>query len=70
MLGQKLMFSQIMVITSKLGSLNGNLIKLFKTIGLGKKFVGLNGKLSTVRCKICIDVKKHKKLFIPKFDGL
>lgn len=40
-------------------------------IALGKNgVVGLNGKLSMVRCKICIKKKKHKKKFIPKFDGV
>jgi len=68
------MFSQIVVLTSNLGSLNGNLINFSKHLGwqidLGKNIVGLNGKLLMVRCKMCIDVKKRKKLFIPKFDNL
>jgi hypothetical protein len=72
-LGQKLVFSQIVVLTSNLGSLNGNFINFSRhlgcQIGLGKK-VGLNGKLLMVGCRIYIDVKKHKKLLIPKFDGL
>jgi hypothetical protein len=35
-----------------------------------KIVVGLNEKLSRVRCKICIDVKKCEKLLVPKFNSL
>ncbi len=34
------------------------------------KKLGLNGKLSMVRCKIFIDVEKREKLFVPKFNSL
>ncbi len=32
--------------------------------------IGLEGKMTYVKCRICNEVEKRKKLLVPKFDGL
>lgn len=63
-----------MALTRNLGGLNGKLNQVLRCLGcqisLAKIVVGLNGKLSMVRCKICIDVEKCEKLLVPKFNSL
>lgn len=35
-----------------------------------KVVIGLEGKMTHVRCRICNEVGKRKKFLVPKFDGL
>jgi hypothetical protein len=37
---------------------------------LAKIVISPNGKLLMVRCRICINIEKHEKLHVPKFDGI
>ncbi len=32
--------------------------------------ISLEGKMTYVKCRICNEVEKRKKLLVPKFDGL
>ncbi len=32
--------------------------------------MGVNGKLSIMKCKVCNFIEKKNKLLVPKFDGL
>ncbi len=49
--------------------------KMFQDIWVAKlpwveTVIGLNGKLSMVKCKVCNYVDKRNQLLVPKFDGL
>jgi hypothetical protein len=49
--------------------------RVFQDIWVGKlhwleAVMGLNGKLSIVKCEVCSSIEKRDKSFVSKFDGL